>query len=242
MVFSRRLTDQVGRPNTRRLNAGQSRAGARSGPPGPSPLRPPLAPGDGVSDVPQKIVRRDGTTTESWGPAKTVRKPHEPDCTCQRCRGFQPGNGLSTTHGAYSVVQLAPRAREVADGITAAMIREDLWRDSFGSAVSACAVVLVRLERAEAALQHAEDLVATDGASPLAMYLGRDGRDPLGRLREDSRRWANAARGYLNDLGLTPTSLARIARDTGIGRATRASAAMQALGDHLEREHGERER
>jgi hypothetical protein len=191
------------------------------------------------ADGPQRIVRADGTTTETWGPSKTVRKPHPADCTCQRCRGFEVGNELSTTHGAYSVVQLAPRAQEVADGIRAAMVREDLWRESFAPAVSACAVVLVRLERGTAALQHAEELLEAEGASPLAAYLGRDGSDTLGRLREDSRRWANAARGYLNDLGLTPTALARIARDTGIGRATRASAALQALGEHVQREHGE---
>lgn len=45
-------------------------------------------------------------------------------------------------------------------------------------------------------------------------------------------------RGYLGDLGLTPVSLARISRDTGVGGAARASAALRALDEHLEREYG----
>jgi hypothetical protein len=123
--------------------------------------------------------------------------------------------------------------------IVAELQAEGLWRPLFGPAVEAASVTLVRQERAEAALQAAEDALAEAGSGAVDAYLGRDGANPLGRLREDSRRWANAARGYLNDLGLTPRALAAIARDTGIGRATRATAALDALAAHVDREHRE---
>jgi hypothetical protein len=105
------------------------------------------------------------------------------------------------------------------------MEREGIWRPLFLTAVMQYAICLVRQERADAALAAAEE------------ESGRGDGDRLRRLREDSRRWSNAARGWANDLGLTPSALARIARDTGIGRATRSAAAMQALGEHVKREH-----
>lgn len=178
---------------------------------------------------PRRTVRRDGTIHESWGKSETGRSAHRPGCSCQRCRGFEAGNELSTTHGAYgAVARLTPRAREWADATVAEMEREGIWRPLFVTAVMQYAICLVRQERADEALAAAEGSDVGDG-------------DRLRRLREDSRRWSNAARGWANDLGLTPTALARIARDTGIGRATRSAAALQALGDHVEREHGEPE-
>jgi hypothetical protein len=124
----------------------------------------------------------------------------------------------------------------VAAGIRGTLVAESLWRESFQPTVDACALVLVRLERASAALAEADERLADQGA--LAPYLpNAEGRDPLDRLRQDARAWANAARGYLNDLGLTPRALAAIAKDTGIARSARANAALLALTEHVESEH-----
>jgi hypothetical protein len=136
------------------------------------------------------------------------------------------------THGARSLVQIQPRVAEVADGIAETLRAESLWCDSFRPTVDACAMVLVRLERANAALAQVDEQTKD---SPLVAYL-REG-DPFAALRQDAARWANVARGYLNDLGLTPRSLAAIAKDTGLARSSRASAALTALSEHVEREH-----
>lgn len=159
---------------------------------------------------------------------------HGPECACRRCRGFEPGHELSVRHGAYAVVGLEGRAREVADSLEELMRDEGVWRDVFAPTIRAAAVVLVRLERAEAALQQVDEAA---GENPLASYVGEN-RDTLARLRQDARGWANTARTYLNDLGLSPASLARIARDTGVGKAARASAAIRALDEHVQREYG----
>ena len=101
------------------------------------------------------------------------------------------------------------------------------------------AIVMVRLERAEGALEELERQLEERGESPLAAYLAAGKAGTLHfRLRQDSRGWANTLRGYLADLGLSPAALARISRDSGLGRAARASAALRALEQHVEREYG----
>lgn len=163
---------------------------------------------------------------------------HGEGCECNRCQGFQPGHDLSTRTGAYAVVGLEGRAREVSEALEDLMRAEEMWRPAFAPTVAACAVVLVRLERAEAALAKVDEAA---GDNPLGAYVGEQGVT-LARLRQDARGWANTARTYLNDLGLSPASLARISRDSGIGKAARASAALRALDDHVEREYGAEQR
>jgi hypothetical protein len=58
------------------------------------------------------------------------------------------------------------------------------------------------------------------------------------RHPDQLRQWTNTLRGYLGDLGLTPRSLAVIARDTGLASNTRTQAAMRDLEAHLVAEHG----
>ena len=51
---------------------------------------------------------------------------------------------------------------------------------------------------------------------PVLLGGGKEGEDlgpGLQRLREDLRRWINTARGLAADLGLTPTSRARLGLD-----------------------------
>jgi hypothetical protein len=140
-------------------------------------------------------------------------------------------------------LSLQGRAGEVAEAITAVMMREDIYRESFAPTVQATAMVLVRFERAEAALEELERRLEEQGESPLAAYLAAGKAGSLHfRLRQDARGWANSARGYLGDLGLSPAALARISRDSGLGRAARASAALRALEAHVEREYGPRGR
>jgi hypothetical protein len=179
-----------------------------------------------MAGSPIKRRRRAG----ELAPAAANPTAHGPDCSCVRCTGNLGEH--TTTHGSYQgAVQLAPRAAEIADVIVLELQAEGLWRPLFGPAVGAAATALVRVERAEKALRAAEDALADGQASP-------DGAAPLARLEQDARGWANTARGYLNDLGLTPRALAQIARDTGLAQSARSVAALQALGEHLEREHG----
>jgi hypothetical protein len=172
-------------------------------------------------------------------PAKGASK-HGPDCPCTRCQGWP-----RTVQGAYAGVELARRAGEVADGIRGLMIEGEVWRSSFEPTVQATAVVLERLRRAEAALEEIEqrlELEAEASGSLVDAYLNAEKAGALHwRLRQDARGWANTLRGYLNDLGLSPAALARISRDSGMGRAARASAALRALEEHVEREYGPRE-
>jgi hypothetical protein len=121
------------------------------------------------------------------------------------------------------------------------MVEGEVWRPSFEVTVQAAAVVFVRLERAERALEELERRLEDDqeSSSALDVYLRADAAGRLHfRLRQDARGWSNSLRGYLADLGLSPAALARISRDSGLGRAARASAALRALEEHVSREYG----
>jgi hypothetical protein len=121
------------------------------------------------------------------------------------------------------------------------MVEGEVWRSSFEPTLQAAAVVFVRLERAERALEELEQRLdeEQEASSALDVYLRADKAGALHfRLRQDARGWANTLRTYLSDLGLHPAALARISRDSGLGRAARASAALRALEAHVEREYG----
>jgi hypothetical protein len=153
---------------------------------------------------------------------------HLPGCECTRCLGFTPGpNGTAVTrltHGARSLVQIQGRASEVADGLREAMVAEGIYRPAFDPTLAACSIVLVRIERLAARLD-AEDAGEVEPVSD--------------RHPDQLRQWTNTLRGYLGDLGLTPRSLAVIARDTGLAGYTRTQTAMRDLEAHLAAEHGE---
>ena len=191
------------------------------------------------------------TFTERGADGRTTER-HALGCGCTRCRGFTPGpEGTATTapmrHGAYAApLALAGRAEEIADGVRSTMQREDIYRPSFDPMIQTLAVTLVRVERATAALTAVEAGLDEGDAGPLASYFrgataeGKTAHEATMRLRHDLRSWINTSRALANDLGLTPRALAAISRDTGIGRATRASAAIRALDEHLEAEYGDR--
>ncbi len=138
----------------------------------------------------------------SAGPAKGA-SVHGPDCTCVRCAGFESGHALSLRHGAYAVVALGPRVDELA-GQVRELVPGYQPADEF--AVRLLCLTMVRLERAEAALEQAEP-------------------GDLARLRQDALGWANTMRRVLNDLGMTPTARARLGLDVArTGDALRSLA------------------
>ena len=57
---------------------------------------------------PRRIVRRDGSVTESWGASKHGPSSHDDMCTCVRCAGLPAGHRLSVKHGAKGEQTVAP--------------------------------------------------------------------------------------------------------------------------------------
>jgi hypothetical protein len=153
---------------------------------------------------------------------------------------------VSMRHGAYSVVEIQGRAAEVAENLREALREEGLYRPGFEPALALCAVVLVRVERAAAAIAAVEAVLdgvldeagVSPGVSPLAPFLDSERGLAMEKLRRDLRRWTAEARAHLAELGLTPRSLAALSRDAG--SAIRARAAMQNLAAHLDAHHGEK--
>lgn len=120
-----------------------------------------------------------------------VERKHGPGCPCTRCVGFKPGHELTLRHGAYADVALGPRVDELSGELEQLV---PAYSPSDAIAVRLLGLALARLERAEAALE---------AAAPADMA----------RLRTDALGWANSARRLLNDLGMTPTSRARLGLD-----------------------------
>ena len=147
-----------------------------------------------------------------------IASQHGIGCACSRCVGFEPGHALSTRHGAYSSVRLAPRAVELEADLVRLV---PTYTDSDGPAVALLATTLARVERAAQAVDDAAD-------------------DPDGpkRLEQDLRGWVNTAARLLDALGMTPTSRARLGLDlarvedtlaqlAADGRATRESSLQE---------------
>jgi hypothetical protein len=104
---------------------------------------------------------------------------------------------------------MSERAREIADEIRPTL---PAYSPADEPVLLLLATTLVRIERASAAME-----MVDENATPLGPYLGGGKGEDLGpglqRLREDLRRWINTARGLASDLGLTPTSRARLGLD-----------------------------
>jgi hypothetical protein len=163
-------------------------------------------------------VRRDGVPNRSYG-----RSNHVDGCQCKRCLGFQSGNVVALTHGARSLVQIQGRSADVAEGLREALRSEGIYRPAFEASIAACSIVLVRVERAAAALDAAE----------------ADAKEASDQLYARLRGWVNASTRHLSELGLTPRSLAALAKDTGLASYSRTQAAMAEPEAHLEALHDE---
>jgi hypothetical protein len=162
---------------------------------------------------------------------------HGPDCSCTRCRGFepghehrvQPGNELSVKHGAYAIVKLGPRTVELADIVREAV--GPFYRSSDELAVQTLALVMARIEAAEAALAGIEpgttstSKSADDGAS--ARVSARKSIS-LETLEANLRGWVNTQIRLMDALGLTPASRAKLGLDVA---RTRQAARLSTLPD-----------
>lgn len=121
----------------------------------------------------------------------------------------QPGNSRAVVHGArVSAVKLAadPRTRELAEAIRETM---PVYSVADEIAIELLSVVLRRIERSVAAVERVDqalgDNVLAAFASPSAPYLAA--------LRHDLRGWVQQAARLADQLGMTPTSRARLGLD-----------------------------
>jgi hypothetical protein len=121
---------------------------------------------------------------------------------------FKPGNTVSVTHGCHSLKLLGPRAAEIT-----AELREIVPCASPADepTIQLLGLTLARLERGTIALQRLDE-IADESGSALAAYTSEEAAK-FDRLREDTRSWVRLARSLCNDLGLTPTSRARLGLD-----------------------------
>lgn len=151
---------------------------------------------------------------------------HGDQCPCVRCRGFEPGNQVARKHGGYALVGLGERASEIADTLRPTMPAYSVADEPTLSLLS---VTLARIERATAAIE----VVDANTTSPLSEYLAGDEATlapNLSALRNDLRAWIGLARRLSNDLGLTPTSRAKLGLDI--------AAAQKMLGADLVERYG----
>jgi hypothetical protein len=149
---------------------------------------------------------------QSYGPST-----HDSNCRCPRCAGYQPGNQYAVgnrstlSHGAKKrehTMARDPRTREVVDEIREVV---PVWHPSDEFVIEALGIVLVRIERAQAALEELDTKLEAEGKGPLAVYLEEG--DVYDRLRNDLRRWLALAEKYMGSLGMTPGSRARLGLD-----------------------------
>jgi hypothetical protein len=127
-------------------------------------------------------------------------------------REGEPGPALR--HGAYSTLACGPRAAELASEIRQAL---PLYAPADEPSVRLLALALARVERASAALDEVDERL---GSRRLAAYLA-EGEERLDRLRRDLRAWIGTATKLMSELGMTPSSRARLGLDVAL--AQRAS-------------------
>lgn len=134
----------------------------------------------------------------------------------------EPGPALS--HGCYSVLRLRGRAQKIREEIAPLL---PLASPADGPMVDTLAFLLAQLERASMVLGHAqlEEGEAIADGRPVPKEL----RSDLSRLAADARGWANSAARLADQLGLTPTSRARLGLDV-----VRARSAKEELDAYLE--------
>ena len=129
---------------------------------------------------------------------------------------FEKGNQVALQHGGYALLGLGDRASEIADEIRPTL---PAYSPADEPTLLLFATTLARIERANAAIE----TVDANTASPLSEYLaGTEATlaPNLAALRNDLRAWINTARRLANDLGLTPTSRAKLGLDIAATQRT----------------------
>jgi hypothetical protein len=114
---------------------------------------------------------------------------------------FERGNQVGLTHGAQSMIRLAPRAAELADDLRAIVPAASV---SDEPTIRLAALVLARIEAANAYL--AEHGIFLDGGPEIQPVI----RSLTG--------WENSAARLLDRLGCTPTSRAALGLDLARSR------------------------
>lgn len=143
---------------------------------------------------------------------------HGEQCGCTRCSGFVEGNDVAVRHGAYSPLKLQPRADDLRDQLAPLV---PFMLPAYAPLVDLAAFTLAQVERAAIvlALEQAESARAV-----------REGRDPsprLDRLAADSRAWVKTAAKLLDQLGLSPPAMARLAGDLAGAEKTLTARALR---------------
>jgi hypothetical protein len=175
-------------------------------------------------------MARDETGREEWVPAfEGQRPPFQPGNDVGR--QFEPGNELSTHHGAYSVRRVDPLARELIETVlgdeATAYLRAPRW-----------AAELAAWARAEAAVLLLEKYLAKkaeEAGGDMADLADERVRSAMTYLHRCEARAAERRK----QLGLTPLSAARLNRDRAIGASVGIDVAKAM--ERLEREERERE-
>jgi len=122
---------------------------------------------------------------------------------------FENGNQVARKHGGYSLLGMGDRATEIADDIRPTL---PAYAAADEPVLLLLATTLARIERANEAIE----IVDANSTSALSEYLAGDEKTlapNLAALRSDLRGWINTARRLANDLGLTPTSRAKLGLD-----------------------------
>ena len=125
---------------------------------------------------------------------------------------FGVGNEARLTHGSYQPPsRMGQRPFEIA-----AAVRPHLpaYSPAFEPLVIGYAVALTRAERAAIALAAVDERLDRGEAV-----------DTHERLQKDLRQWLTTVLRFASELGLSPSSAARIARDVGIGAQAMAAHA-----------------
>jgi hypothetical protein len=145
---------------------------------------------------------------------------HGSECSCTRCQGFQSGNQLPVKHGAYAMVQLAPRAAEIAAELSEVVPAAS---PADTPTIRLLALTLARIERIETWLAE----------QPL-----HDFRNEQGEMQPALKQlagWVNTAARLCDRLALTPTSRGKLGLDLSRARG-------EALRQHLDDNYGEQDR
>lgn len=159
---------------------------------------------------------------------RTPLAEHGPDCECQRCRGFEPGNQVSVgnrgnlVHGAYSsALDRHPRVLE----LTAEARATAPWlQPADEHALRLWAMAVVRLEL----LAHVLLPPLEEGPEALEEWARKVESSPT--TSRDARGWhANAMR-LADRLGLSPSGRAEIEeRERSVIATAEAQALFSAL-------------
>ena len=140
--------------------------------------------------TPRQMTRKDGSTTSSWGQASGSRPP------------FAAGNKLAVRHGAYSRELVAAKATEVL----AELQEHAPYLDSLLDQMP-----MEQLLDAEAKRRMISEYIDVKVAE-----AGIEAVKP--NVLTEYTRLTAVAQKAASDLGLTPTSRAKLLKDTGWAR------------------------